>query len=101
MSRGTLECLLIAATALALSFFTQNVAQLTDCRNYARSGDPVSRLYFLKNACPDPGPYSEYSSVFLYAMLVPFIHPTSVASNTGEAGRWRISTAGGSSRTEK
>jgi hypothetical protein len=64
MSRGTLKCPLIAATALALSFFTQNVAQLTDCRNYARSRDPVSRLYFLNNACPIRGPIPNTAACF-------------------------------------
>lgn len=86
MSRGTLKCLLIAAAALVLSFFTQNVARLTDCRNYARNGDPVSRAYFLKNACPDPGPYTEQSNVFLYALLSPFIHSRLVDPEVSAAG---------------
>jgi hypothetical protein len=86
MSRGTLKCLLIAAAALVLSFFTQNVARLTDCRNYARNGDPVSRAYFLKNACPDPGPYTAQSSVFLYALLSPFIRSRLVDPEVSAAG---------------
>jgi hypothetical protein len=72
MSRETLKCLFYAAMALVLAFFTHNLARLTDCRNYARNGGPVSRATFLKSACPIPGPYSEQSNVFLYALALPF-----------------------------
>jgi hypothetical protein len=74
MSRGTLKCLIIAAAALALSFVTQNIARLTDCRDYAHHRDAANRAYFLENACPDPGPYTHENNVFLYALAPPFLH---------------------------
>jgi len=85
MSRGTLKCLLFAATGLVIAFFTQNVARLTDCRNYARNGDPVSRANFLKSACPNPGPYTEQSNVFFYALLSPFSRSWSVGPEVSAA----------------
>jgi hypothetical protein len=85
MSRGTLKCLLIAAMALVLSLFTHNLARLTDCRNYARNDDPVSRAHFLKNACPNPGPYTEQSSLLLYALLSPFTYSWSDGPEVGAA----------------
>jgi hypothetical protein len=86
MSRETLKCLLIAAAGLVLSFFTHNLARLTDCRTYARNDDPVSRANFLQNACPDPGPYAQQSSVFFYALLSPFTHTRSVGPEVSAAG---------------
>ena len=86
MSRGTLKCLLFAATALVISLFTHNVARLTDCKNDARNGDPVSRAHFLKNACPVPGPYTEQSNVFFYALVSPFNRSWSVGPEISAAG---------------
>jgi hypothetical protein len=72
-----------AAIAIALvvaGLFFWHLADLTDCREYAKKGSPASDLP--KSACPKTGPYGSRSNVFLFALLAPL----SSSATAGQQG---------------
>jgi hypothetical protein len=94
MKQGWIALLAVAAL---LGFFalSPRVSHLTDCRNYARNPGVVSALNFVKEACPNPGPYGDNNSVILYALLSPFAGSSGPTINANAAGNWAIASIGG------